>query len=263
MGGAVRKVTDGGTEINLGDTFEEKLDIKSIQPFEGDVIHEGRWGQSLRFGSSTPESKIVNPWSYSGTNGDPIIIFKNGQHDDGRDPWIPQIEDINKDISSIYFTSTQTIPIEVASKTYDSYETPPIAPKEYNKGQLIITSDRLLLNAKEDSILFSSKKTINLNSIDSVNIDTKKTIVNSKEVLLGGKEATEPFILGDIFLKDIDSLLKILISLSDAIITNPVGTPVPNVPHPQLPVVAPQLKQIATTMSNKIEKYKSKISKSK
>jgi hypothetical protein len=40
--GAVRRVTDGGSEIDLGDTFQEKLDIKNIQPYEGDIIHEGR-----------------------------------------------------------------------------------------------------------------------------------------------------------------------------------------------------------------------------
>ena len=49
--GAVRKVQDSSTEIDLGNTFHEKLDIRNLLPFEGDTIYEGRWGQSLRFGS--------------------------------------------------------------------------------------------------------------------------------------------------------------------------------------------------------------------
>ena len=36
----------------------------------------------------------------TGENGDPLTIFKNGQHNDGKDPWIPQVEDINKDKNS-------------------------------------------------------------------------------------------------------------------------------------------------------------------
>ena len=32
--GVVRRVTDGGTEIDLGKTFKEKINIKNIQPFE-------------------------------------------------------------------------------------------------------------------------------------------------------------------------------------------------------------------------------------
>ena len=106
--GAVRRVTDGGTEINLGSTFVEKLDIKSILPYEGDVIYEGRWGQSFRYGSTVNNATISNPWSNTGNNGYPIIILKNGQHDDGQDPWIPQVEDINTDKSSIYLNSCLT-----------------------------------------------------------------------------------------------------------------------------------------------------------
>jgi len=34
--GSVRKVTDGGTEIELGNIFIEQLNINPLQPFEGD-----------------------------------------------------------------------------------------------------------------------------------------------------------------------------------------------------------------------------------
>ena len=61
--GIVRRVTDGSTEINLGNTFEERLDVRNLQPYEGDIIHQGRWGQSLRFGSSIPSPSPFNPWS--------------------------------------------------------------------------------------------------------------------------------------------------------------------------------------------------------
>ena len=69
--GNVRRVTDGGTEIDLGKDFKEKLSIRNLQPYAGDLIYQGRWGQSLRFSSTLKEALIPNPWSNSGEDGDP------------------------------------------------------------------------------------------------------------------------------------------------------------------------------------------------
>ena len=159
-GGAVRRVTDGGTEIELGDTFQEKLSIRNLLPYEGDNLIQGRWGNTIRLGSTVLNPKITNPWSQDGGDGDPIIIIKNGQHEESSDPWVPQIENINTDKSSIYLTSTQAIPIEVASKNYNSYFNPPISPNQFTNDQIILSSGRLLFNSKNDSILLSAFKTI-------------------------------------------------------------------------------------------------------
>jgi hypothetical protein len=260
--GSVRRVTDGSSEINLGKTFKEKLNIKNLQPFEGDIFYEGRWGQSLRFGSTVNNSQINNPWSRTGENGDPLIILRNAQYDDGKDPWVPQVEDINKEGSSIYMTSTQAIPIEVSSKSYTSYISPPISPDKFDKEQIILNSGRLLFNTKVDSIMMSSKNSINLNAVGNVNIDAPKTVVQSKEILLGDKNAFEPIILGNKFLNDLSKLLTQLVALGNALQV-PIGTPVPFVPHPAIPVPAVNVTQIATEMLGKIQTYKSQISKTK
>ena len=260
--GAVRRVTDGSSEIELGDTFVEKLDIKNLQPFEGDIFYEGRWGQSLRFGSTVNNSPISNPWSRTGQNGDPLTILRNSQYDDGKDAWIPQVEDINKEGSSIYMTSTQAIPIEVSSKSYSSYKLAPTKPKQFAGEQIILNSGRLLFNTKEDSILMSSKNSINLNAVNDVNIDAPKTVIQSNEILLGDKNAFEPVILGNKFLTDLSKLLTQVIALGTALQT-PIGTPTPFVPNASIPIPAVNVTQIATEMLNKIETYKSKISKTK
>jgi hypothetical protein len=258
--GSVRRVTDGSTEIDLGSTFKEKTNIKNIQPFEGDIILEGRWGQSFRFGSTVTNSKIINPWSRSGNNGDPIIILKNGQYDDGTDPWIPQIEDINKDGSSIYLTSTQAIPITVASKNYNSYSTAPTSPDKFTGKQIILNSGRLLLNAIDDSILLSANKSINLNTLDSVTIDAKNNcVIDSPKVLLGDKNATESVILGDTFLDNFKQLLSNLIDLTNDLTT--VGTPVPYSPNTAVASSAVILQTTAQSMLSSIESFKSKTSK--
>ena len=261
-GGTVRRVTDGGTEIDLGKTFKEKINIKNIQPFEGDIINEGRWGQSFRFGSTVNNSAIPNPWSRTGNNGDPILILRNGQYSDGKDPWIPQVEDINKDISPIYATSTQNIPIQVSSKNYNSYNNAPTSPDKFAGEQIILNSGRLLFNTKTDSILFSSKKTINLNSVEGVNVDSPRFVVNSKNIFLGDKNATEPVILGNTFLNDLRQLLTQLITLSTAL-QSPIGTPGPSAPNLIIAGPAQAMVINAQNMLNRINNYKSKVSKTK
>ena len=261
-GGNVRRVTDGGTEIDLGDTFEEKLEVRNMLPYEGDYIYQGRWGNTIRLGSTVTDASIPNTWSSTGDNGDPIMILKNGQHDEDTDPWVPQVEDINTDLSSIYLTSTQTLPIEVASKSYKSYFNAPVSTKEFDSEQVVINSGRILFNAKDDNILLSSFDTINLNSLNSLNIDTPKTIIQSKEIYLGDKYATEPVILGDTFLADFQDLLGKINNLTTALMI-PMSLYPPVSPNAGLPITAASLKGQVGRMIAKISKYKSKVSKSK
>ncbi len=260
--GSVRRVTDGGTEIDLGTDFQEKLEIRNLQPYAGDLIYQGRWGQTIRFGSTIQGAQIPNPWSKSGNDGDPITILKNGQHEDDAEPWVPQVEDINTDLSSIYLTSTQEIPIELASDNYKSYDSSPEAAPKFTGEQVIINSGRLLFNSKTDNILLSSFDTINLNSVNSLNVDTPKTVVASKEIYLGDKNATEPVILGDKFLGDLSRLLSSLISLCSALGT-PIGSGPPFAINGAIPAPATQTLVKAQNMLNKIQSYKSKVSKSK
>jgi len=91
----------------------EKPNIKNLQPLPGDITMQGRWGQSIRFGSTTKGSAIKTPWSSAGTDGDPIMIIRNGQTDaKASDPWTTLVEDINSDPASIYLCSGQAIYIQ-------------------------------------------------------------------------------------------------------------------------------------------------------
>jgi hypothetical protein len=116
----IRKVEDEGTDINLGRYFKEKIDIKPLLPFEGDTIIEGRFGNSIRFGSTNKGSLIenINPWSGEGEKGDPITVIRNGQSKISDDKgWVPTIEDIYNDHSSIYLTSNQQVKSFVPAST--------------------------------------------------------------------------------------------------------------------------------------------------
>ena len=226
------KVTDGVDDINLGETFDELANIKNLQPFEGDVIFEGRFGQSIRFGSTVTGSNglpyLGNEWSNKtllGSQGDPILILRNGQHQDNQPSWVPIQEKINQDPSSIYFSSTQQIPLTTSS-SFDSYYIPPTLPNQYSNNQIIINSGRVVVNANNDHVLLTSNKSVNLNTVESVNIDTKQTIISS-EVLLGGKEANESLLKGNTTIGILNEVIDNIQTLSDTLqtlISQPAGT---------------------------------------
>lgn len=108
----------------------------------------------------------------------------------------------------------------------------------------------------------SSKDTINLNSINSLNIDAPKTIIQSKEILLGNKNATEPVILGDKFLSDLNSLLIEIALLGNILGSNPLMI-APFTPSPAHIKPATTMAFRAQSMIAKIEAYKSKVTKTK
>tara|TARA_R110000764_G_scaffold13513_1_gene38922 strand:+ start:339 stop:1562 length:1224 start_codon:yes stop_codon:yes gene_type:complete len=249
-----------GNKIQLGLTFKERNNIRNLQPFEGDILLEGRWGNTMRLGSTVSNSTPSNMWSNSGVNGEPIIILKNGQTNSEADPWIPQVEDINSDMSSIYLTSNQQIPIEGASVDYNSYTSPPENPNIFTGEQVLINSGRLYFNAKKDSILLSANTSINLNTQDTVNIDSKNSFtVDTREIYLGSKNATEPVILGNKFLDDFKKLLTEIVSLTTVLPT--VGTQIPYTPNLAVAQSSTKVGYQAQTMLTSLSFYKSKTTK--
>tara|TARA_R110000851_G_scaffold149860_2_gene290570 strand:+ start:2794 stop:3963 length:1170 start_codon:yes stop_codon:yes gene_type:complete len=113
-------------EPSPGKTFKEESYIRNLYPVEGDIILEGRWGNSLRFSSTaihTSESKDTeSPWSSEGRDGSPITILRNGQGSDSSfNNWFPIYEDIQNDASSIYLTDGQLVKVLLGSTNFDSF----------------------------------------------------------------------------------------------------------------------------------------------
>tara|TARA_R110002020_G_scaffold6422_22_gene27409 strand:- start:12765 stop:13235 length:471 start_codon:yes stop_codon:yes gene_type:complete len=82
----------------------------------------------------------------------------------------------------------------------------PLSISTYQGNQILINSDRLVLNSKEDSILLYSNKVIGFSTQENFHFDTSsepdsKFIVNSPNIYLGldyNKEYPEqPAVLGD------------------------------------------------------------------
>jgi len=254
--GSVRRITDQSTEIFLGKTFKERANIHPLLPFEGDIIHEGRWGNSIRLGSTIKNTN--NNWSSTGTDGDPITIIRNGQGTQSDEGWIPIVENINNSESSIYLASTQAIPLNASSTSYISYSiNPPTSPNKYAGKQIMLNSGRLVFNTNEDHILLSSAKSINLNSQESINIDTKKFITQADQIFLGKEDlATQPLMLGTNtvnLLKDLVSIVKELTNTLKTLESAPVAPGSPAI-FPTLLAPMSQLNITLETLENQLDK---------
>ena len=264
--GSVRRVTDGSTEIDLNssnpsqNTFVEKVNIHPLLPFMGDSLLEGRHGQSLRFGSTAKsKSEKKNNWSDSGINGDPITILRNGQPSKVSDEgWIPITENINNDLSSIYLTSTQKLPYNLSIEKSEKWIKSPTFPGQYILPQILLNSSQISINSKEDSILLSSKKSIGLTCEDEINLTGNNTVLDTTNLYLGSKRATESVLLGDKTintLKQITSLLKSITNVLQLDQMYPGGIPVPNGP---LNVVSLTATQTLATIEASLDSLASK-----
>lgn len=259
--GSYRRVEDTSTEINLGKTFIEKINIHPLLPYEGDTIYEGRWGNSFRLGSTVKNATISNKWSSVGENGDPIIILRNGQTDYNSDPWVPETEDVNNDLSSIYLTSTQQLQLFPANVNNQSFSksTPPTNVGQYEENQIILNSGRLVFNAKSDSILALANKSIQLSCGETLGVDAKQIALTADKIYLGSSEGIEgtkiqSVVLGEnlnAVLKEISTLLttlSIAFKTATYITQTPIGPT--QVPITSLNAVAEDVETLSNDLLN-------------
>jgi len=149
------------SDYEQGRTFKIKEKVQPLRPYEGDITFEGRWGNSIRFGSTidnSPEGTThQNAWSNEGEIGNPITIIRNGQGIKNRGESFERIiENINDDDSSIYLCTGQQIsdftPASTNDGSYGSatgiFTTKVKTPK--------IQNDDLEDNLEEDIILSES-----------------------------------------------------------------------------------------------------------
>ena len=263
-GGSVRRVQDQSTETNLngenptGGNFIERTNIHPVLPFVGDSIFEGRFGNSIRLGSTAKSKGLYkNNWSENGDEGNPITILRNGQPKDSNDEgWLPIVENVNTDLSSIYLTSNQLVPIKASSTNYTgiSDENIPIYPNSYKENQVILNSGRILLNSTSDSILLSSQKVISLSANSDIGIATSGSIaMEAGELKLGGSNAEQPAVLGDIFLDQLSGIMAGLSAVITALSQEPSLT--------LTPAPATALIETIKSFQSQIEDFKSKTVK--
>lgn len=241
----------------VGENIPELKDINPLYPSPGDILIEGRQGQSVRIGGySSKENPITN----SADQGQPYIVISNGQvtTTNGLD-YI--VEDINKDFNSLYFLSNHKSSLEAANTKRNSYNTIPQASNEYKGNQVIINGGRLYFNAKEESILLSAKESIGLNA-NTVNIDaTDYFCVDAKKIYIGERARTatssvqQPVILG----KQLENWLGALLDALDSVATAmQTASAVGAGPVTQLNAAGPVLKATISSLKSQYKIFQSK-----
>ena len=147
-----------GSGIGIPNGFEERDDVGSLQPFLGDVLIEGRFGHSLRFGYTPILARTTKrpSWLAPGKVSEPITILSNGRKTGGRyNKFI--IEDVNDDLSSIWLTSKQQVKLKPSQKKIgDGVKNPNL----WKDPSIVLNSDRLFLNARDERVIISGKKDI-------------------------------------------------------------------------------------------------------
>jgi hypothetical protein len=225
---------------DLGKTFSEKSDIRNLLSFEGDRIYQGRKGNGIRFGSTVTKYSDISEWSKFGNNGDPITILVNGYVTTNTGSLYPNIEEINKELSSIYLTSTQKIPLLPSKNDILNPITKPLLPNTYTSSQAIINSDRVTLNSKKDEVMIFAKTNVEVNTKNAINLNADKWVhINAPKIILGPAQPLveggtiyqfpeQPMLLGgltqDVLVDILLELSKLAASLTSAI-SAPPGAP--------------------------------------
>jgi len=239
----------------LGKDVKELSDINPMYPFPGDVIIEGRHGQSVRFsGNMSPKNTLVD----DSNNGKPFILISNGQikTNNGIDHIV---EDINKDPNSLYFLSDHKADLTPANTKRDSYDVVPLNPNQYVGNQVLLNGGRLYFNAKEDSILLSAKESIGLNA-RTVNLDAKDYMcLDANKIYLGKIARTlnnrEPVVLGIQLENWLTSLIDILKTIA---ITLPTVSSTPTGAIPGLVELGKAIDQPIKDLTTTITLFQSK-----
>ena len=231
------------------ETFTE-VEINPLTQNSGDIIRNGRHGQSLRFGNNA---------------GKPITILRNGQSKTNEPGFVPISEDIKNDLASLYLTSNQAVSFNLSHEEFSSFKTPPITPSSFNLPQIIVWSDRVVLNAKSDSVLISAAKSVGLSSNESINVDSPSLCVNSSDIKIGPDplNANEPALLGDTTISFLEQLCYSVKSIANLLETSqifPGGTPVPDAAGN---IIGNTASSVVQGIINNLDKTKSKYIKLK
>ena len=181
--------------IKYGDNFvNNNLTIPKLQPNEGDIIIQGRNGQNIRF---------------SNDHSNPFVHITTGMDPANKQSII--VEDINKDLNTILITTSPTKDVPFLPSKNMKVKPPYYANDVKLVGnQIFISTDRIVLNAKQNEILLYANKSISGVSNNSITFDAKTNfLVDAPEIKLG-KDSIEPMVLGN---KLVDALTKLINAL--------------------------------------------------
>jgi hypothetical protein len=239
-------------EPKIDENFSENPTVKPLQPYIGDVIIEGRYGNSIRF-TTTPKSGkfVVAPKWSGGPDSAPITIFRNSKQGLDTQKINDYItEDFTNNENIMVMASGQNIEFEPASGVVTAIQSKGITSwKDENWGttpQTLISSGRLVFNSNQKEIIAFAKNGIGLSSETNIAIDAKDAVeINAAKIELGDG-ADEPLILGNRFKSWAEGLIDKLATLT---VITPAGPSSPLSASPQWATIAAMKGEIPNLLS--------------
>lgn len=135
-----------GSKSVTGDLFTERGDVHKLQHLPGDVIIEGRFGNSIRFGAS---NNLLEQSPWKGKQGNPVVVITNGQRVQTEKNISAVFEDINMDGSTIWMLNGHNITFVPASTNFNSYGSNNTSVEQKNN---IVTSTVQVQPTTEESL---------------------------------------------------------------------------------------------------------------
>jgi hypothetical protein len=241
------------TDSTLDNNFTENSLVKALQPYVGDVLLEGRFGNSIRFSSTQKNTSLFSKiprWS-QGNTGDPILIIRNTRQSTNTNRQNDfTTEDFNLDDSVIALTSGQqlefapntTVDVALKSEGLNTWQ----KDKWGKIPNALISSGRVTVNSTAKEVSVFGKDGISLASDNSVTVDSSKNIVfNGSEIKLGNN-ATEQLVLGNQLVTWLNNLITTLSTLT---VTTAAGPSAPLITSPQWAAIQSLQGQLNTLLS--------------
>jgi hypothetical protein len=169
------------TKDTVPENYKENLPplanpvIRQLNVEEGDIAFNGRFGQSIRFGSNIKnvikDDKTVDV--NTGKEKSPNIIIRAGQGEVSTIKHKPVKEDINLDGASMWMTTGQLVPL-----THEKSKVTDLDPKfrtDSSGKQIILNSDRIVFNSRKNAFLYSDND-INLVSKNRIVLEGHRNV---------------------------------------------------------------------------------------
>lgn len=238
--------------VNLGNGVVENVNVQSLSPRPGDIIIEGRTGNTIRLGG------YLGNYTPEGRNGSPYIFLRVGQGTTPTDA-DTALEDINADGTSVYLATGQIIPLQLATNKRKSYIEPPVDANTYEGRQFVTNSDRVVINSRAGDTLVSAResiglsgKSVNLDGVDYVGVDAKKIYIGEQ-----AKEESQSAVLGERNEEVLNKILETLSAIGSAL-QDLSKTPAPATAVARLIALGPIINSYTTEIRALIPATKSK-----
>jgi len=171
-----------------GKTFERK-DIRRVEVREGEVVYEGRFGQSIKLGCDHIDNL-------------PMIKIRVGQQTPPEQKGAVVKENIERDGSSIYLLDNG-LPFnaDIDEEKFDGEQ---------------ITGKKILI--KSNGIFISGRDNLKFRAVNNINVNTPVLDIISTDIKLGSVESTElqPVVKGDQLKEFLEKMIDDIVDGVDA-----------------------------------------------